>query len=102
MVFLGFVRGQLRLRALMEAFGIIRGMTSSDSLDTHVFPLYSTQGGSAAVRLARFPTALPVGAADGSGCNQDELPHATATRRPGLFGNGRFIETRPTPLTEAS
>ena len=86
----------------MEAYGLIRGMTRPDSLDAHLFPLYSTQGGSAAVRMARFPIVLPIGAADGSGCNHDELHQAIATRRPGSFGQGRFVESRPTPLTEAS
>jgi hypothetical protein len=87
---------------MMEAFGLIRGMTKTDSSDAHLFPLYSTQGGSAAVRMARFPIGLPIGAADGSGCNQDELHQAIATRRPGSYGQGRFVGSRPTPLTEAS
>jgi hypothetical protein len=87
---------------MMEACGLIRGMTSSDSLKAHLFPLYGTQGGSAAVRMARFPIVLPIGAADGSGCNHDELHQAIATRRPGSSGQGRFVESRPTPLTEAS
>jgi len=86
----------------MEAYGLIRGMTRPDSLDAHLFPLYGTQGGSTAVRMARFPIVFPIGAADGSGCNHDELHQAIATRRPGSFGQGRFVESRPTPLTEAS
>ena len=90
------------LLSMMEACGLISGMTSSDFLDAYRLPLYSTQRGSAAVRMARFPTVFPVGAADSSGCNHDELNQAIATRRPGSLGRGRFFENRLTPLTEAS
>ena len=102
---LGILEGAAGFEAflsIMEACGLISGMTSSDFLDAYRLPLYSTQRGSAAVRMARFPTVFPVGAASSSGCNHDELNQAIATRRPGSFGRGRSFEHRPTPLTEAS
>jgi hypothetical protein len=86
----------------MEASGLIGGMAAWDYIDAYRLPLYSTHGGSAAVRMARFPTVFFTGAADSSGCNHDELNQAIANASTRLIGRGRFFENRPTPLTEAS
>lgn len=75
---------------------------SPGSFDTHPLPLYCTQGGSAAGRMARFPTGLASGRRTAAGATMTSSIPRSRRVVPAHSGAIDSSRDRLTPFTEAS